>query len=456
MVFGIFDSFTKGGNDNDAGAIDRERQRPPPGFRTTAGSTCVVTGSNGLCGARLVEMLLERGAARVVAFDVSEPDAELSRRFRDVQERTGGKITLCCGPDVGDLTSDAAVENAFRLAAGQVDDDDAKSNNNEKNGGGSSQKKKNMKKANKIDVVYHIGALVGPFFDRSKYHDVNHYGTIRIIDNCRKYRVPRLVYSSSPSTRFTGADVTGQTEDELPMPTKWLAMYAEAKAYGEMAVSEAALEKNSELLTVSVAPHQVYGPYDKLFLPSLLETAGNGRLRIFGKGDNKISVTYVDNYCHGLICGADALEPNSPVLGKFYVVTDPEPVLFWKFVNEAVVAMGFTDLYAKFHLPVWFLYGAAYVANLIGWLTNRKLKLNPFNVRMLTIHRYFSIENAKRDLKYEPVVSQKEAWSGTIEWFKEHWLPGFVGAKANEDDSIIGGVTNGATTNGSTSNKKTN
>lgn len=46
---------------------------------------------------------------------------------------------------------------------------------------------------------------------------------------------------------------------------------------------------------------------DNLFLPSLLEAAGNGQLRVFGNGMNKVSFTYLDNYCHGLILGYDAL-----------------------------------------------------------------------------------------------------------------------------------------------------
>lgn len=230
-------------------------------------------------------------------------------------------------------------------------------------------------------------------------------------------------YSSSPSTRFTGADVEGLTEDQLPYPEKYLAMYAETKAKGEMEVSKACCD---ELLTISVAPHQVYGPYDNLFLPNLLETAGNGRLRIFGNGRSIISVCYVDNYAHGLMCGADALYPGSKALGKFYIVTDGKPVNFWEFINQAIVAMGFVDLRTKFHLPVWLLYAVAYVATFIGAMVGKKFKLNPFNVRMLTMHRYFSIMNAQADLKYEPVVDQSVAWPSTIEWFKENWLPGFL------------------------------
>jgi nucleoside-diphosphate-sugar epimerase len=253
---------------------------------------------------------------------------------------------------------------------------------------------------------------------------VNRDGTDHIIEAYqRQHKVTKLVYSSSPSTRLTGADVTGQTEDELPFPTTWLAMYAETKAYGEMEVTKAC---SDTLMTVSVAPHQVYGPYDNLFLPNLLETAGNGKLRIFGCGRSIISTCYVDNYAHGCLCGADALYKDSPALGKFYIVTDGKHVPLWDMINQAVKAVGFVDLTTKIHFPVWFLYGVAYVANVLGWILGRKFKLNPFNVRMLTIHRYFSIENARRDLKYEPLLSYDEAWPLTIEWFKQNWLSGFL------------------------------
>jgi nucleoside-diphosphate-sugar epimerase len=45
--------------------------------------------------------------------------------------------------------------------------------------------------------------------------------------------------------------------------------YAESKANGEKALTDA--NSPPELLTVAIAPHQVYGPRDNLFLPNLLE-----------------------------------------------------------------------------------------------------------------------------------------------------------------------------------------
>ena len=36
------------------------------------------------------------------------------------------------------------------------------------------------------------------------------------------------------------------------------------------------------------------------------------------------------------------------------------------------------------------------------------------------------MENAKRDLEYEPVRKFEESWPDTIEWFKTNWLPGYL------------------------------
>jgi len=373
---------------------------PPknPGFDTAkAGCHALVTGSSGFAGCRLVEMLLERGAKTVIAFDIAAPNSVQLKRFEDVQKKTGGKIIVLSQTE-GDLSSDTAVDAAFKIVP-------------------------------KLDIVFHIAALVGPFHKKELYFEVNYRGTLRIIEGCKKYNVKKLVYSSSPSTRFTGADVRGQSEDELPIPDRFVACYAETKLMGEMAVHKAC---SDDLLTISVAPHQLYGKYDSLFLPKLLEAAGSGKLRIFGKGENKISLCHIDNYSHGLLCGADALYKGSPALAKFYVITDDEPQEFWKILNQAIVAMGFVDLYTKFHLPVWLLYGAAYICNFLSLLTGKQFKLKPFTVNMLIIDRYFNIKNAKRDLQYKPLVSFADGWPQTIEWFKVNWLPEYkyLGAKS--------------------------
>ena len=376
-----------------------------PGFKTTPNATILVTGSSGFVGARLVEMLLERDAKKVLCFDIAAPSPDLIKRFTEAAKGDASKFQIFSGVEGGNLTSKECVMKAF-------------------------------KSEDQIDVVYHIAALVGPFYDYDKYMAVNYHGTVHIIEACKECKVPRLVYSSSPSTRFTGGDIAGAKECELEIPDKFLAMYAETKAYGEKDVHKAC-DPDNGFFTISVAPHQVYGPHDPLFMPALLETAGSGKLRVFGKGENKISVCYVDNYCHGLICGADVLEKGSDALAKFYIITDGSEQYFWRILNEAVVAMGFKDLFKKFHLPIWFLMVIAHAANGLGWVLGKKFKLNPFNVKMLTIHRYFNIENSMKDLKYEPLFTFEQGWQNTIEWHKKNWLPGYLERRATGKGSTI-------------------
>ena len=79
----------------------------------------------------------------------------------------------------------------------------------------------------------------------------------------------------------------------------------------------------------------------------------------------------------------------------------------------------------------------AHAANGLGWVLGKKFKLNPFNVKMLTIHRYFNIENSMKDLKYEPLFTFEQGWQNTIEWHKKNWLPGYLERRAAGKGSTI-------------------
>jgi len=333
-------------------------------------------------------MLIERGAERVVSFDISPApkDALDDPRVEYVQ---------------GDLTSAADVDSVHEG----------------------------------MDCSFHIGALVGPYHAESSFEGVNYGGSINVLEACKKHGVRKLVMSSSPSTRFPYPDpnVRNLTEDDLfkinggEYATNFYAPYARTKAMGERAVLAAC---SDELMTIAVAPHQVYGPRDPLFLPKILEAAFEGKLRIFGKGDNMISFTHVDNYCHGLILGAEALSPESPALGRFFIVTDGGGHKLWEALDQAVVGMGLPSLKSKRALPAPLMLLAGRLSLMLGKLIStfsgtpfhdvmKKLKITPFTVKMLLIDRQFNIQRARQELNYEPVIPFEQGWADTIAWFAE-------------------------------------
>ncbi|CAE7648272.1 3BETAHSD/D1 [Symbiodinium sp. CCMP2592] len=357
---------------------------------------CVVTGGSGFVGQRLVEMLVERGAQRVVSFDIlpQPPSAWQDSRIVYMQ---------------GDLRRRADVDRAVAGA----------------------------------DCVWHVGAAVGPFHPSELYEDVNVGGCRHVVEACLAAGVGKLVMSSSPSTRFDGSDIDGLTELELPkLPQKsYLQEYAETKAKGELVITQACCEK---LLTVAIAPHQVYGPRDTLWTPNIMETAATGKLRVFGNGRNRACFTYVDNYCHGLILGERALKEGSPALGGFYICTDADThphsegyAYLWEEVDRFAVGLGLPSVLEKFHLPQFLMYFLAYICNVVGFCLGRKLKLSPFSVKMLVMHRWFRPELAKKDLGYEPIIPFREGWNDSIDWFKREWLPKYLDRQVASSYGVI-------------------
>ena len=103
-------------------------------------------------------------------------------------------------------------------------------------------------------------------------------------------------------------------------------------------------------------------------------------------------------------------------------------------LDDAIIAMGFTSLWSKLKLPTWFMMIIAHITVFIGnvfafftrtpsHVVNYYLKLNPFAVKMLVIHRNFDISAACRDLHYTPLIEFNDGWDQTIKWFKINWLP---------------------------------
>lgn len=52
---------------------------------------------------------------------------------------------------------------------------------------------------------------------------------------------------------------------------------------------------------------------------------------------------------------------------------------------------------------------------------------------MLTIHRWFDISAAERDLKYKPLVRFEDGFAKTKQWLKEEWLPKYKADKGKQN-----------------------
>jgi nucleoside-diphosphate-sugar epimerase len=256
-----------------------------------------------------------------------------------------------------------------------------------------------------VDTVFHVAAVAGVWGPWDHYHGINTLGTENVTAACRAHRVARLVYTSSPSVIYDGSDHVHANES-LAYPQQYLCHYPHTKAVAERAVLAA--NGSDGLATVSLRPHLIWGPRDNHLIPRIVARARAGKLRRVGRGDNLISMSYVENAAHAHLLAADRLAPDSPVAGQAYFINEPEPVNLWEWVNKLLALAGLPPVTRSISK------GGAYAAGALLEKTYALLGISGeppmtrFLSQQLSGTHVYDTGKALRDFGYQPIVSVAE------------------------------------------------
>ncbi|MGI6259072.1 MAG: SDR family NAD(P)-dependent oxidoreductase [Anaerolineaceae bacterium] len=222
----------------------------------------LVTGAAGFIGSRLVEKLVENGAA-VRAFTRYTSRAELGL-LATLPQTILSQIELVRG----DLRDHSAVESAMEG----------------------------------IDVVFHLGALISiPY---SYLHPVetvqtNVLGTLNILEACRKTGC-RLVHASSSEVYGTALRVP--IDEEHPLQGQ--SPYSASKIGADKLVE--AYFRSFDVPSITVRPFNTYGPGQstRAVIPTIITQAlASDRIKL-GNLDAIRDFTFVDDTVAGFIAAA--------------------------------------------------------------------------------------------------------------------------------------------------------
>lgn len=259
------------------------------------------------------------------------------------------------------------------------------------------------------DCVFHVAARAGVWGTYAAFHGPNVAATRNVIDACRRQRVSRLVFTSSPSVIFDNRPQRG-ADESLPYPEHFENPYSQTKAEAERMVLEAS---NESLLTVALRPHLVFGPGDPHLLPRVISKARRGQLVQVGGGANRVDLTYVEDAARAHLLAADALTGGN-VAGKAYFITQGEPVNLWTWIRDLLAALG---------LPGPKRTVSAATARRVGALLegiHRLLRLpgeprlTRFVASELALDHYYDISRAQIDLGYAPRHDMAQALALTL------------------------------------------
>jgi nucleoside-diphosphate-sugar epimerase len=254
------------------------------------------------------------------------------------------------------------------------------------------------------DLVFHVAAKASIGGRYRDYYRTNVIGTRHVLDACRHLGVTKVVYTSSPSVVFDGKDMEG-VDESVPYAQHYEAHYPKTKARAERFVLAA---NESQLATVALRPHLIWGPGDNHLIPRLLARARTGRLRRVGSESKLIDTVYIDNAADAHLLAAVKLYPGAAIAGKAYFLSQGEPVSLWDFVNRILATAGLPPV--RKSIPAALAHGMGMLLEMAYGIfrPDTEPPMTRFLARELCTAHWFNIDAAQRDLGYHPTVSTEE------------------------------------------------
>ena len=267
-----------------------------------------------------------------------------------------------------------------------------------------------------VDTVIHTAALAGVWGSWQKYYETNVLGTENVLHACQKNGIANLVYTSTPSVVFNRKDLCGGNET-LPYATDFLCNYAKSKVIAEQKVLAANCET---LATCAIRPHLVWGPGDPHLIPRLLEQGRKKQLKIVGRGNNLVDISFVENVAQAHLQAARNLSDTRTAAGKAYFISQGKPVVLWRWINELFERLGIEPISNS--VPFWLAYG---IGGLLEGLhaalyPEKEPRMTRFVAEQLAKSHYFSTKQAEKDFGYVPQISTEEGMEKLVEWIYEH------------------------------------
>lgn len=248
--------------------------------------------------------------------------------------------------------------------------------------------------AREADAFFHLAAHVGDWGPAAQFVAVNVGGTRRAVEAAARASVKRFVYLSS--TAVYGGAARGRVDETCPTFHSGLP-YEDTKLDAERVAF--ATGRVLGLEVVAVRPPGIYGPYDRNFMPRVVDALAKRRCILIEGGRAPFNLVWVDHLVDVLVKCASA----PGVGGESFNVADETSTP--PTVREALEAIARGGGFPKPSLSL--PYGAAMAVGHVlqgGFLAARwktPPPITPFVVKMLTRHVVYDSAKAERVLGYE-------------------------------------------------------
>lgn len=262
-----------------------------------------------------------------------------------------------------------------------------------------------------MDYVVHAGALSTVWGSWESFYNANVLGTRNVCELCERYGVKRLIYISSPSIYSAKKHRFDIKESEYDVKNE-LNYYIKSKILSEQVIREF---DEKGLYTVVIRPRGLIGVGDTSLMPRILNANDKIGIPLFNLGQNYVDITCVENVAYAASLSIKAED----VKGEVFNLTNGEPMQFKVILEMFLKAMGKEPHYRK--LPFSLLYGVASVLETIykAFRLKGEPTLTKYTVCTLAFSQTLDISKARKQLKYEPVITLSEGIENYGKWWKQ-------------------------------------
>ena len=264
-------------------------------------------------------------------------------------------------------------------------------------------------------VLFHCAGVIHPPRMRD-FVDVNAGGARRMLDAAARAGVRRAVVVSSNSPFGANPTRTDLFDEDSPYHPSM--GYGHSKMLMERAVAE--VQARGTLETVVIRPPWFYGPGQPARQSQFFRMVRRGLFPILGDGEQRRSLTNVENLCDALLLAARVPEAN----GRAYWVADPRPYT----MNEIV------DTIRRLMRDELTLTVATHSVRLPSWVGDVAERCDAVLQRLGVYHEKIhvlgelnktiacSIDRARRELGYAPRFTLDDGMRASLRWCVEQGI----------------------------------
>jgi 2-alkyl-3-oxoalkanoate reductase len=266
------------------------------------------------------------------------------------------------------------------------------------------------------DLVFHVASKAGVWGSEDSYFLPNVNGTANVLRACKKHKIQKLVYTSTPSVTFQGQDENG-IDESAPYASTFLNFYAQSKACAEKMVLAA---NGDKVKTVALRPHLIWGPGDPHLVPRVLARAKAGKLKLVGTEDKLVDTIFIDNAAYGhLLAGLDLCQAAKGA-GKAYFLSNDEPITMAAMLNNILASADLPPVSKR--VPAKLAFYVGYLLELTYGVLRVRTEpvMTRFVAKQLSTSHYFDISAAKNDLGYQPQVTMAQGMEKLKQSLQSH------------------------------------